>query len=53
MYSLWSVYRYSVNTSDLGIKKVSQAKENPHKQRIYAICEGWYLTPSLNHKGCC
>ena len=32
-------YRYSVNTSDIGIKKVSQNIKEPHKQRVYAICE--------------
>ncbi len=31
-------YRYSVNTSDIGIKKVSQNIKEPHKQRVYAIC---------------
>ncbi len=31
-------YRYSVNTSDIGIKKVSQNIKEPHKLRVYAIC---------------
>lgn len=30
-------YRYSVNTSDIGIKKVSQSIKESHKQRVYAI----------------
>lgn len=28
----------------IGIKKVSQRKEKPHKQRIYAICGVLYIT---------
>lgn len=28
----------------IGIKKVSQRKEKPHKQRIYAICGVLYTT---------
>lgn len=36
-------YRYSVNTSDIGIKKVSHSIKEPHKQRVYAICGVSYI----------
>lgn len=41
-------YRYSVNTSDIGIKKVSQSIKEPHKQRVYAICGVSYTTRTLS-----
>ena len=40
-------YRYSVNTSDIGIKRVSKNIKEPHKQRVYAICGVSYTTRTL------
>ena len=43
-------YRYSVNTSDIGIKKVSQNIKEPHKQRVYATCGVSYITRTPQRK---